>query len=258
MKPPQHMPPTMPSDYSALHHLYIELGLPVTEIARRIGFSPSGTDRKLRRLGIHQLVPYAQRKTRNARGPGNGPDHPHWKGGRFVNRRGYVEVLDRDNPMAKQSGYVLEHRLVVAKVLGRPLRPEEVVHHRDRNLQNNHPDNLEHYEDQSAHVQTCHKTHVVHRISEAGRRAQQENGRAQQKRLSTIPEKLKTYAAKHNVSPVSLYRGTSFPKSARALLRMALLRGQLEAPPSSYLKRALAVPAPTIPKWGVELRWTDL
>jgi HNH endonuclease len=65
----------------------------------------------------------------------SGSAHPSWKGGRIVDRSGYVRVkIDPQDPMAgmaDQNGYVLEHRLAVSRVLGRPLTETETVHHRN-------------------------------------------------------------------------------------------------------------------------------
>lgn len=67
---------------------------------------------------------------------------PSWRGGRIV-RNGYVAVkVGRDHPMADRQGYVREHRLVMAELIGRHLTAEEVVHHVDGNPQNNDPANL--------------------------------------------------------------------------------------------------------------------
>jgi hypothetical protein len=56
-----------------------------------------------------------------------------WKGGRHPSGRGYIEVRvypeDFFYPMTKSDGYVFEHRLVMAKSLGRNLNKSEVVHH---------------------------------------------------------------------------------------------------------------------------------
>ena len=73
-------------------------------------------------------------------------NNPNWKGGK-THRCGYVEIkLSRDDPfyaMARKTGYVAEHRLIMAKRLGRCLKPSEQVHHIDGNKENNSELNLE-------------------------------------------------------------------------------------------------------------------
>jgi transposase len=72
--------------------------------------------------------------------------HYAWQGGRR-NHMGYVMVLlESGHPfyaMAVSDGYVLEHRLVMAEFLGRPLGPKETVHHIDGNRSNNFISNLQ-------------------------------------------------------------------------------------------------------------------
>ncbi len=57
-----------------------------------------------------------------------------WKGGRNVTTSGYIRVkLQPDDfffPMGGKTGYVFEHRLVMAQSLGRCLQPYEKVHHK--------------------------------------------------------------------------------------------------------------------------------
>lgn len=62
---------------------------------------------------------------------------------RFTMTLGYVKVYDPENPMAACDGYVLEHRLVMAKMLGRPLDKGESVHHINGRRDDNRPENLE-------------------------------------------------------------------------------------------------------------------
>jgi len=64
-----------------------------------------------------------------------GERNGNWKGGRRVNGNGYVEVrIGREDfffPMATHRFYVREHRLVMARHLGRCLQPWETVHHKN-------------------------------------------------------------------------------------------------------------------------------
>lgn len=61
----------------------------------------------------------------------------NWKGGRRVNANGYVYVH------FERKIYELEHRLVMARHLGRPLRREETVHHMNGIKSDNRLENLE-------------------------------------------------------------------------------------------------------------------
>jgi len=81
---------------------------------------------------------------------------PAWKGGRCIGKGGYILIyVDKDNffaPMRNNTGYIREHRLVVAKALGRCLHRWELVHHKgtkypkgsiENKQDNRYPENLQ-------------------------------------------------------------------------------------------------------------------
>lgn len=77
-------------------------------------------------------------------------NHANWKGGTFLDGEGYRLVRIPDNDpyasMATRKGnglYLLEHRYVMAKHLGRILTEEEIVHHKNGIKTNNKIENLE-------------------------------------------------------------------------------------------------------------------
>lgn len=78
-----------------------------------------------------------------------GASNPAWKGGvTYFRKHGnykpikYVRCPLEFLPMARKDGYVMEHRLIVAKAIGRLLLRTEVVHHEDHDPQSNGLSNL--------------------------------------------------------------------------------------------------------------------
>lgn len=57
-------------------------------------------------------------------------NHYNWDGGRSITKQGYVKILMPEHPNANGS-YVLEHRLIVERAIGRLLTDEENVHHKN-------------------------------------------------------------------------------------------------------------------------------
>lgn len=60
-------------------------------------------------------------------------------------------VYNPDHPYANSGGCVREHRLVMERKIKRILRPEEVIHHRNGNVQDNRIRNLKLYPNNAAH-----------------------------------------------------------------------------------------------------------
>lgn len=113
-----------------------EQGWSQQQIADELGLTQVRVSRFLRKHGVHRG------EARQA----YGPTHPRWKKG-VRHEKGYVLVwVDPSDPMAVMAdsqGYVREHRLVMARHLGRPLGRSETVHHKDLDHSNNVLSNLQ-------------------------------------------------------------------------------------------------------------------
>jgi HNH endonuclease len=87
---------------------------------------------------------------------------PRWTGGVHHRRDGYRYAVAADNhpnpAYVKPSGtkYVLLHRQVMERHLGRFLTAEEVVHHRDGDPTNNEIENLQLFASQADHIRLAH------------------------------------------------------------------------------------------------------
>lgn len=72
-----------------------------------------------------------------------GINHPRFKYRiPYGSKSRYWAILSPHHPFNDSKGYVMEHRLVMEKKIGRFLKRNEVVHHIDENPQNNAIENL--------------------------------------------------------------------------------------------------------------------
>jgi hypothetical protein len=91
----------------------------------------------------------------------------HWGGGLTHFITGYTGVRvypgDLFYPMAGKAGYVLEHRLVMAKHLNRCLLPWEIVHHKNGARDDNRLENLRLIKCHADHLPSTHITKQLHK-----------------------------------------------------------------------------------------------
>ncbi len=111
------------------------------EIAEVFGCHEEAIRTRLIELGLERL-PAKARPEKNY----------FWQGGYAVDEDGYILEHCPDHPQATAGGYVRQHRLVMEKVLGRYLTPEEVVDHKNRDTSDNDPGNLELYPSNGEHI----------------------------------------------------------------------------------------------------------
>ncbi len=110
----------------------------------------------------HKLGMYGKhhsRETKDKIGLANsgkyGEKATNWKGGKML-VDGYIYIYSPNHPFKTKAGYVVEHRLVMERKLGRYLTSKEVVHHINHNKTDNREENLQLYSSVGMHTKYCH------------------------------------------------------------------------------------------------------
>lgn len=113
------------------------------EIAEIVGLSPRYVRRLMARYGCPQPTTGAQPGERNVA----------WRGGRSVDRDGYVTVpVPEGHPNPRTTKRILEHRMVMERQSGSPLPRTAVVDHIDGLTLHNAPDNLRTFDSNGEHL----------------------------------------------------------------------------------------------------------
>jgi hypothetical protein len=100
----------------------------------------------------------------------SGSNSALWRGGKHTqHKRGYILTwVEKDDPhygMATNCNRVLDHRLVMARHLGRNLKPWEIVHHINGVKTDNRIENLELLNSQADHMHTIQMQHEIYKLS---------------------------------------------------------------------------------------------
>ena len=60
----------------------------------------------------------------------------------YRTKEGYTQIYAPESSSSRSNGYAPEHRVVAEHILGRQLRPDEVVHHKNGVKTDNRVENL--------------------------------------------------------------------------------------------------------------------
>ena len=104
----------------------------------------TGSEKHWFKKGVHP-------STEIKEGQWSGEKHPNWRGGKIIDKDGYVLVHKRTHPFCNADGYIREHRLVIEKIIGRYLSPTEKVHHTSKK-NDNRAQKLMAFKTQTAHL----------------------------------------------------------------------------------------------------------
>lgn len=98
----------------------------------------------------------SRKKMSEARMGKTGKKGNNWKGG-HKKTKGYIYIYNAKHPYKNQQQYVLEHRLIYEKFLGRYLESQEVIHHINGIRDDNRLENLQYFINVGKHTSFHYK-----------------------------------------------------------------------------------------------------
>ena len=132
--------------FKMIYNYYMPRGVYYRDPEKQYGWAKSPN----REAIIKKIV--ATRKANGSYRTKVGAAHHLWKGGRIIEKNGYVIIYKPDHPAQIHGKYVYEHRYGMEQHLGRLLKPQEDIHHIDGDKQNNNINNLLLFANRSEHL----------------------------------------------------------------------------------------------------------
>ncbi|MBA7534738.1 hypothetical protein ES705_26987 [subsurface metagenome] len=99
----------------------------------------------------HLSVEHRRKLSESLLGRFKAEDNAAWKGG-IINNGGYIYILKHDHPHSDKKGYIKRSRYVMGQHLGRCLKPEETMHHKNEIKDDDRIENLRLFPSKGKHI----------------------------------------------------------------------------------------------------------
>lgn len=146
-----------------IKHLYLDCNIPMREIAHELEISVGTVFNRIHAMGIkprkrtdyprsEKQIEHIKKLGKSRKGKRMSDEskaklsESRFKGGIGAKKKrtdGYISVYFPDHPLSNKDGYIMEHVLVMECAIGRHIKKDEVVHHKNGIRSDNRLSNLQ-------------------------------------------------------------------------------------------------------------------